>query len=267
MDLTATHRRVVEYYLTQGEPWKKHGGYADRHLRTHLTIANLWDELANLIDSHHWLKPDSPEAIIDRIATGIYTENDLAALPHELTVSSKQQVIHLGKYNINIGQGQDIHIGDRVYQGVSAAAIQELFWEALNLVVRPIRFILSKLSIPELLELSQGGRPGNRRGGSSRDFGLEKAQDKYLTALMPEVNLGTEETPFVIGLTLSERPTFWFYVPYPPIPLRDVRFVLFDEDEDDVYEATLQFTNTPGIVSLNVLIFCLDYLATMPMLI
>jgi len=133
VDLTATHRRVVEYYLTQGEPRKKHGGYADRHLSTHLSIANLWDEFANRIDSLHWLKPDSPEAIIDRIATGIYTENDLAALTRELTVSSNQQVIQLGKYNINIGQGQDIHIGDRVYQGVSAAAIQEeLFREVLR---------------------------------------------------------------------------------------------------------------------------------------
>ncbi|AVH63771.1 DUF928 domain-containing protein [Nostoc sp. 'Peltigera membranacea cyanobiont' N6] len=282
VDLTASHRRVVEYYLTQREPQKKHGGYADRHLSTHLTLANLWDEFANRIDSHHWLKPDSLEAIIDRIAKGINTESDFAALRRQLTASSKQQAIQLGKYNVNIAEGQDIHIGDRIYnqwdeqaiqalvqaiqssaevqeiqigdriyQGVNAIAIGDLFREALNLVVKPIRFILSKLSISELLEFLQGRRPGNRQGGGSRDFGLEKAQDKYLTALVPQVNLGTEETPFVIGLTVSERPTFWFYVPYQPIPPRNVRFVLFDEEEDDVYEATFQFNNTPGIVSIS----------------
>jgi hypothetical protein len=55
----------------------------------------------------------------------------------------------------------------------------------------------------------------------------------------------------VYGLTVAERPTFWFYVPYPLTSSRPVEFVLQDENGNDVYQT--QFTESgtvPGVVGL-----------------
>ncbi|MEH2144529.1 NACHT domain-containing protein [Nostoc sp.] len=49
-----------------------------------------------------------------------------------LKESSGQNVVQLGKYNINIGEGQDIHIGDKVYQGADAQTIRSIFLEVLS---------------------------------------------------------------------------------------------------------------------------------------
>ncbi len=51
---------------------------------------------------------------------------------HLLRTGSAQNVVQLGKYSINIGQGKDIQIGDSIYQGADAEAIKE----ALRLVLQ-----------------------------------------------------------------------------------------------------------------------------------
>lgn len=76
--------------------------------------------------------PDDLLAIIDRIAAGEYAEVDLQRLRRALTVGDRQDVLQLGKYNVNIGQGQDIQIGDRIYQGADAEAIREILRETLQ---------------------------------------------------------------------------------------------------------------------------------------
>ncbi len=65
-------------------------------------------------------------AIIERIATGKYTEADLQVLLGALTTSSAQSNLLLDKYNVNISQGQDIQVGDRLYAKWSDEAIQSL---------------------------------------------------------------------------------------------------------------------------------------------
>lgn len=71
-------------------------------------------------------------AILERIAAGIHTEEDIVALRCALVVSGEQNVVQLGKYNINISQGQDIQIGDRTYEGLSAEAIREVITVVLD---------------------------------------------------------------------------------------------------------------------------------------
>lgn len=85
------------------------------------------------------------------------------------------------------------------------------------------------------------GAPGNREGASGRGYCtvLGKAP---LTALIPGTN---------IGLTIAERPTFWFYVPYQSNPRSLVEFSLTDDRENTVYKASFQLTATPGIVGIN----------------
>ncbi|PSB04982.1 WD40 repeat domain-containing protein [Merismopedia glauca] len=70
--------------------------------------------------------PDDISSIIDRIATGNQTEADLATLRRLLSSSARQVALQLGKYNVNIGEGKEIHIGDRIYQQWHEQAIQAL---------------------------------------------------------------------------------------------------------------------------------------------
>jgi hypothetical protein len=82
--------------------------------------------------------------------------------------------------------------------------------------------------------------PEPRRDGGRRP-GIP-ATDKPLTALVPE---------YYPGLTISEHPTFWIYVPYSSEIPHSAEFILWDENEDIVYETTYQLTGTPGIVSFH----------------
>jgi hypothetical protein len=72
--------------------------------------------------------------ILDRIKNNEQTEADMAALRQLLSADDtaqeglrqRQIALQLGKYNVNIGQGQDIQIGDRYYVEWNDAAIQAL---------------------------------------------------------------------------------------------------------------------------------------------
>jgi WD40 repeat protein len=85
------------------------------------------------------ISPNDPLAIIDKILAGNFTEADLASLRQSLTPSSNQNVVQLGKYNVNIGQGQDIHIGDNIYQGTDADTIKTIIQAVLEEFALPRR--------------------------------------------------------------------------------------------------------------------------------
>jgi hypothetical protein len=90
-------------------------------------------------------------------------------------------------------------------------------------------------------EFSDVGRPRRRRGGGSRGSCLI-ANKPPLTALVP--NSST-------GFTLSQSPSFWFYLPYALNEQHSIEFVLKDSQDNLVYAKT--FTGdktTPGIVNL-----------------
>jgi nucleoside-triphosphatase THEP1 len=71
-------------------------------------------------------------AIIERILSHQHTEADLALLRQAISASSSQGTLQIGKYNVNIGQGKYLHIGDKIYQGADAAAIREIIQELLS---------------------------------------------------------------------------------------------------------------------------------------
>ena len=103
----------------------------------------------------------------------------------------------------------------------------------------------------------RGTPTGRQRGGASR--GQCPVVGKPLTALVPATQktlgarqgsspaLGTLES--VWGLTVAERPTLWFYVPYTLTPKLPIEFVLQDEQGNDVYQTSFTSSQTPpGIV-------------------
>lgn len=93
------------------------------------------------------------------------------------------------------------------------------------------------------------GEPGQRSEAGSR--GCEEmnkqfaSSQKRLTALVPVYS----DSELVLGATIAEYPTFWFYIPYqPPIP---GKFVLRDKDGKLVYQTDVTLPETPGVVSVS----------------
>jgi hypothetical protein len=70
--------------------------------------------------------------ILDRIASGKHAEADIVALRQLLSSSDRQSLLQLGKYGVNVGQGQDIQIGDRIYKGADAETIRKIIQDELQ---------------------------------------------------------------------------------------------------------------------------------------
>ncbi|NEQ56941.1 MAG: DUF928 domain-containing protein [Moorea sp. SIO4A1] len=99
--------------------------------------------------------------------------------------------------------------------------------------IKPLTNFLKGLN----LTLPPKGAPGQRRSaGTRRDCPFEE-----FIALVPGTNF---------GLTTSERPTFWFYVPDSNKPKLQAEFWLRNKEHKDVYKETFRLQNTPGIVKI-----------------
>jgi hypothetical protein len=75
--------------------------------------------------------PDELKPIFDRIAQHQQTDADMEVLRQQLSAGG-QLVSQQGKFAVNIGQGQDIHIGDRIYQGADAETIRDIVQATLK---------------------------------------------------------------------------------------------------------------------------------------
>jgi hypothetical protein len=96
---------------------------------------------------------------------------------------------------------------------------------------------------PFRFQLSNDGAPGNRVGAATRGSCPSDKNKPPLTALIPGKNK---------GLTISDRPTFWFYVPYQASSTTPVEFTLTDAQEKEIYKQNLQLTNTPGVIGVTI---------------
>jgi hypothetical protein len=99
--------------------------------------------------------PSNLNDIIQRILNGTQSDSDVEALRQWLN-SGGIQNLQIGKYNVNIGQGQDIHIGDRTYQGLDAEAIREVARSVLQgSNAADIREVVRSILKEEFHDLSQ----------------------------------------------------------------------------------------------------------------
>ena len=76
--------------------------------------------------------PDDLSGILDRIANGAETEGDHQLLRQLLREKQSQSVEQLGKYTVNLGQGREIQVGDRLYQGADAETIKTVIQAVLQ---------------------------------------------------------------------------------------------------------------------------------------
>lgn len=88
---------------------------------------------------------------------------------------------------------------------------------------------------------SNDGATGKRVGAAGTRGCSSDNNKPPLTALIPGINM---------GWTISERPTFWFYVPYQASSTTPVEFKLTDFKDKEIYKQNLQLTNTPGIIGI-----------------
>lgn len=92
---------------------------------------------------------------------------------------------------------------------------------------------------------NRGLPKGRARGGASRGE-MCQTTAQPLTALVPTQQMNSIET--VGGITIAASPTLWFYVPYS---LQDddlVEFVLQDEQQNTVYQTTLNHSQLAASV-------------------
>lgn len=68
---------------------------------------------------------DTVPQILDRIASGRYVPSDLERL-RALTVTGDRNHVQIGKYNVELQHGRDIHVGDRIYHGIGAEKIRSV---------------------------------------------------------------------------------------------------------------------------------------------
>jgi hypothetical protein len=73
-------------------------------------------------------------ALLERIAAGVATDADYSTL-RQLLLAAPQRLTQLGKYNIQIGEGHDIQIGDRTYGDINDDALQAIV-EAIQQAVK-----------------------------------------------------------------------------------------------------------------------------------
>ncbi|GBE90953.1 SAV_2336 N-terminal domain-related protein [Nostoc cycadae] len=72
------------------------------------------------------------EETLHRVEQGMQTDEDITFLRQLLLAGDRQIALQLGKYNINIGEGKEIHIGDRIYRGADAETVRKISKEILE---------------------------------------------------------------------------------------------------------------------------------------
>ncbi|MBL1178255.1 DUF928 domain-containing protein [Pantanalinema sp. GBBB05] len=93
--------------------------------------------------------------------------------------------------------------------------------------------------------------PGRRGGGAGRGCG---AGNQSITALMPEYQQALERGTItkVWGTTTTERPTFWFDIPYENGAIAAMEFVLQDNSSParEIYRSAIVPPMAPGVISI-----------------
>ena len=89
---------------------------------------------------------------------------------------------------------------------------------------------------------------GRLRGLGTRD--LCPDVEKPLTALVGPIPTKAEMTGTSPPVTVAERPTLWFYIPYSPDSKFEAEFTLIDEGNNDLYKTRFLLKEKPGIIGL-----------------
>jgi hypothetical protein len=101
--------------------------------------------------------------------------------------------------------------------------------------------ILAEGDLPEAPETGKPeteAQPGGTRTGNLEDNVCNSA-----SGLNPASLLAQDSQ----DLTVSEFPSFWFYLPYSQEEVKQIEFILKDPQDQIIYQTSVELTNQPGI--------------------
>jgi hypothetical protein len=138
--------------------------------------------------------------VIQCIVAGESTAEDLQLLRNVMTHNVEQGLVQLGKYNVNIGEGKDLQIGDRIYQGADAEAIRQTVLELLE--SRQFHNLLTHAEFSDRME--QSALPSYQVPLVGRDGNLQEVQ-QYLNSdnrvIVLHGSAGLGKTRLLLALT------------------------------------------------------------------
>lgn len=180
--------------------------------------------------------------VIQRVAVGEPTEDDIQLLRNTLTHSVGRGTIQLGKYNINLGQGQEIHIGnrlltpqteqlsvqlgkynvnigqgqaiqigDRIYQDADAEAIRKVLLQLLE--ARNFRTLLTHAEFSDRVEqvaLTSYRVPLLGRDTNLQDIQQSLASDHRIIVLHGAAGLGKTRLLLALSDITSDEQSLWY---------------------------------------------------------
>ena len=160
--------------------------------------------------------PNDLSTILERIVQGQESETDRYLLQQLLEQQQEKAVVQLGKYSVNLGQGQDIHVGDRIYQGTDAATIKAT-----------IQAILQAQSVKRSPLTAQEYRNRQVLLNKVKNFWVKGVLETSLHHRVA-IQLGLEDrsdalaTPWDLGLEAEEQA-------HTPLPENNTVIDLFDQ--------------------------------------
>ena len=158
--------------------------------------------------------PNQLEAILNRIKARDHSVEDLAMLRQLLGSQNHSLIQQLdGKYNIHIGQGQNIHIGDRTYVSWSNEAIQ-----ALIQAIRADQTDTSQANAPRPQELCHDRQTLNQY----LDGTLNRLKQQGCLDIQKNVISGSQHFNYVARISDFE-------LPFGPLSTRGEAIFLFSK--------------------------------------
>jgi Domain of Unknown Function (DUF928) len=97
------------------------------------------------------------------------------------------------------------------------------------------------------------GAPGNRGGAAGRGCGVSKQSVVALVPMYQQKLAQGSEVVQVWGTTISDRPTFWFDLPYEKSAIAGLEFVLQEDTNSakDLYRTAIAPPSAPGLISIH----------------
>jgi hypothetical protein len=148
------------------------------------------------------------EDVLKRIEEGTPTESDIELLRSTLAEGA---IVQLGKYNVNIGQGHEVHIGDRTYQGADAEAIRQGLLELIE--AREFHALLTYTEFADRIE--QSALTSYRVSLAGRDVNLQEIQkalrsDNRITVLHGSAGLGKTRLLLALAEVIGNERDLWY---------------------------------------------------------